>query len=116
MKDLDRIIHEPARLRILTILSSIDVADFNFLCNTLGLTKGNLSSHMDRLEREGYVVINKTFNGKVPHTEFKISEEGRTALHDYWAGIDAIRSMAVSEDEAEDNSEDEDHEEGHSKA
>lgn len=99
MKELDRTIHEPARLRILTILSGIDVADFNFLCNTLGLTKGNLSSHMDRLERAGYVQVTKTFNGKVPHTEFRISEEGRQALEAYWVGIDAIRSMARPEEE-----------------
>ncbi len=116
MKDLDRIIHEPARLRILTILSSIDVADFNFLCNTLGLTKGNLSSHMDRLEREGYVEINKTFNGKVPHTEFKLSDDGRNALQDYWAGIDAIRSMTVTEEADDVVEESGDQDEGQSNA
>ncbi len=99
MSELDRTIHEPARLRILTILSGIDVADFSFLCNTLGLTKGNLSSHMDRLEKAGYVEVNKTFNGKVPHTEFRISTEGRDALDAYWSSIDAIRSMALPEDD-----------------
>ena len=57
MTELDRTIHEPARLRIVTILSGVDVADFNFLLETLGLTKGNLSSHIDRLERAGYVDV-----------------------------------------------------------
>lgn len=93
MNDLDRVIHEPARLRILTILSGLDVADFSFLLNTLGLTKGNLSSHMDKLEKAGYVVINKTFNGRVPHTEFAITQAGRDALTQYWEDLDAIRTM-----------------------
>jgi DNA-binding transcriptional ArsR family regulator len=93
MSDLDRIIHEPARLRILTLLSGLDVTDFNFLCNTLGLTKGNLSSHIDRLERAGFVSVNKSFNGRVPHTEFSITEEGRAALRKYWDDIDAIRAL-----------------------
>lgn len=90
---LDRIIHEPARLRILTILSGVDVADFSFLANTLGLTKGNLSSHMDKLEKGGYVSIEKSFNGRIPHTEFSITSEGRRALSQYWEDIDAIRAL-----------------------
>ena len=68
MTDLDRAIHEPARLRILMILSGVDLADFNFLLSTLGLSKGNLSSHVDRLESAGYVEVRKSFNGKIPHT------------------------------------------------
>ena len=93
MSELDRIIHEPARLRILTILSGVDAADFNFLLNTLGLTKGNLSSHMDKLEKAGYVEIDKRFNGRVPHTEFTITMSGRDALDGYWRALDAIRDM-----------------------
>jgi len=91
--DLDRLIHEPARLRILTILSGVDAADFSFLLSTLGLTKGNLSSHMDKLEKSGYVSITKSFNGRIPHTDFSITEEGRTALERYWEELDAIRGM-----------------------
>lgn len=93
MNDLDRLIHEPARLRILTILSGVDVADFNFLLNTLGLTKGNLSSHMDKLEKAGYVSISKSFNGRMPHTEFTITDNGKDALNQYWIDIDQIRSL-----------------------
>lgn len=93
MNDLDRTIHEPARLRIMTILSGIDAADFNFLLETLGLTKGNLSSHMDRLEKAGYVDVTKSFKGKLPHTEFRLTKAGRDALAEYWAGLDAIRSL-----------------------
>ena len=80
MDDLDRTIHEPARLRILTVLSGVDEADFNFLLNTLGLTKGNLSSHIDRLEKAGYVNVVKSFNG-------------HEALEKYWSELDAIRNM-----------------------
>lgn len=93
MKDLDRTIHEPARLRILMILSGVDVADFSFLLETLGLTKGNLSSHMDKLEKAGYVEVIKSFQGKMPHTDFRLTDEGRNALKAYWAEIDAIRKM-----------------------
>lgn len=93
MGDLNRTIHEPARLRILTILSGVDEADFNFLLNTASLTKGNLSSHMDRLEKAGYVSIKKSFKGRMPHTSFSITEEGAEALKKYWEGLDAIRAM-----------------------
>ena len=93
MNDLDRTIHEPARLRIVTILSGVDVADFNFLLDTLGLTKGNLSSHMDRLDKAGYVEVIKSFKGKIPHTQFRLTKEGRGALEEYWAGLDRIRAL-----------------------
>jgi len=93
MNDLDRTIHEPARLRIVTILSGVDVADFSFLLETLGLTKGNLSSHMDRLEKAGYVEVIKSFKGKIPHTQFRLTKAGQDALAEYWAGLDQIRSL-----------------------
>ncbi|HOK08109.1 MAG TPA: transcriptional regulator [Candidatus Hydrogenedens sp.] len=93
MSELDRIIHEPARLRILTILAGVEASDFNFLLNTLGLTKGNLSSHMDKLEKAGYVKVEKSFNGRIPHTEFQITEKGRDALENYWKELDRIRNL-----------------------
>ncbi|MGC8739009.1 MAG: winged helix-turn-helix domain-containing protein [Candidatus Hydrogenedens sp.] len=93
MTELDRLIHEPARLRILTILAGVEAADFNFLLNTLGLTKGNLSSHMDRLEKAGYVKVEKSFNGRVPHTEFQITPQGKEALEEYWRQLDSIRNL-----------------------
>lgn len=93
MDDLDRTIHEPARLRILTVLSGVDEADFNFLLNTIGLTKGNLSSHIDRLEKAGYVNVVKSFNGRIPHTDFSITQQGQEALEKYWEELDAIRNL-----------------------
>ncbi len=101
MAELDRLIHEPARLRILTILSGVEAADFNFLLNTLGLTKGNLSSHMDRLEKAGYVKVEKSFNGRIPHTEFQITPQGRKALEEYWKQLDFIRNLKAPTDKSE---------------
>jgi DNA-binding transcriptional ArsR family regulator len=91
--DVDRLVHEPARLRILTILSGVESADFNFLVNVLGLTKGNLSSHMDKLETAGYVEVYRTFRGKTPHTDYRLSAAGRKALAGYWKALDGIRNM-----------------------
>ena len=92
MTELDRVIHEPARLRIAMILSGVDMADFNFLLNTLGLSKGNLSSHIDKLEGAGYVEVHKSFNGRIPHTAYRLTGAGRGALADYWATLDHIRA------------------------
>jgi DNA-binding MarR family transcriptional regulator len=92
MSELDRIIHEPVRLRIMAILSGVDCADFKFMLSTLGLSKGNLASHVDKLERAGYVEVEKSFNGKLPHTEYRLTRAGRTALADYWAALDVIRA------------------------
>ncbi len=95
MKDIDRIIHEPVRLRILSILSGIDLADFKFLLSTLGLSRGNLSSHMDKLQQAGYVEVQKGFNGKIPHTDYRITDNGRKALSGYWAALDKIRTSSM---------------------
>ncbi len=80
---LDRVIHEPARMVIVTILSTVEKADFLFLLNTSGLTKGNLSAHLSRLESAGYVTIEKTFKGKMPQTLISLSSEGRSAFEAY---------------------------------
>jgi len=95
MHDLDRTIHEPARLRIMTILSGVNSADFNFLLSTLQLTKGNLSAHVDRLEKAGYLDVQKSFNGKIPHTEYRLTSPGREALAEYWAALDQLRSTTA---------------------
>ena len=91
MADLDPHVHQPTRLRILMLLSGIDTADFNFVLNTLGLSKGNLSSHMDRLERANYVEVTKKFEGKIPNTSYRLTSEGRSSLDAYWQAIDEIR-------------------------
>jgi len=81
--DLDRLIHEPARLLIVTILASLVSADFLFLQRETGLTKGNLSAHLSKLEEAGYVKIEKTFKGKLPLTVCKLTSSGKKALIQY---------------------------------
>ncbi|HEX5839251.1 MAG TPA: transcriptional regulator [Anaerolineales bacterium] len=81
--DLDRLIHEPARLLIVTILSAAASADFLFLQRETGLTKGNLSAHLSKLEEAGYVKIEKTFKGKLPLTVCKLTAAGQKALMQY---------------------------------
>lgn len=81
---LDRILHEPARLMIVTLLSTVDSADFLYLLHQTGLTKGNLSSHLTKLERAGYVDIAKTFQGKIPVTVCRLTEAGHAAFHRYF--------------------------------
>ena len=68
MNDLDRVIHEPARLMLVALLAGVSRADFGWLQRESSLTKGNLSSHLARLEEAGYVEIEKTFRGKIPLT------------------------------------------------
>jgi DNA-binding transcriptional ArsR family regulator len=80
---LDRLLHEPARLVIATLLYVVESADFLFLLRQSGLSKGNLSSHLARLESAGYVQIEKTFRGKIPLTVCRLTAEGREALRRY---------------------------------
>ena len=81
--ELDRLIHEPARLLIVTILSAVASADFLFLQRETGLTRGNLSAHLTKLEEAGYVKIEKTFKGKLPLTICKLTASGQRALTKY---------------------------------
>ena len=83
MTDLDRLIHEPARLRLVALLVGAKEADFLWLLRETGLTKGNLSSHLAKLEEAGYVEIEKTFRGKIPLTIVRLSSAGRQAFQDY---------------------------------
>jgi len=80
---IDRLIHEPARLMILALLYPAEGADFLFLLRQSGLTKGNLSSHLSKLEAAGYVEIVKGYNGKIPHTLIRLTDEGRAAYRRY---------------------------------
>jgi DNA-binding transcriptional ArsR family regulator len=71
---IDRIIHEPARLIILAYLFVVESADFLFLMRQTGLTRGNLSSHMSKLEAAGYVEVKKEFVDKIPHTLLSLTD------------------------------------------
>ena len=81
--DIDRTIHQPARLIIVAILSAVEEADFLYLLQSTGLTRGNLSSHLTRLETAGYVSIEKSFAGKMPRTIGRLTDEGRQTLATY---------------------------------
>jgi DNA-binding transcriptional ArsR family regulator len=80
---LDRMVHEPARLTILLILNDVDEADFLYLQREGGFTQGNLSGHLTRLEDAGYVEIEKKFKGKVPLTMCRLTNGGKAALSGY---------------------------------
>lgn len=86
---VDRVVHEPARLLLLSMLASAEEVEFVFLEKTSGLSKGNLSSHLARLEQAAYLTVHKTFRGRVPSTSFRITPAGRAALHDYRARLRA---------------------------
>ena len=81
--DFDRLIHEPARLVLVANLYVVDEADFVFLARQTGLTAGNISSHMARLEGAGYVAMEKTFVGKRPRTTYMLTKAGRSAFERY---------------------------------
>ncbi len=87
---LDRLVHEPARLAILTVLSQAEYAEFGFLETACRLTKGNLSSHLSKLEAAGLVAIEKRFQGKRPQTRVAITDAGRQALAAYRAQLSAL--------------------------
>jgi DNA-binding transcriptional ArsR family regulator len=81
--DIDRLVHEPARLMIMALLYVVESADFTFLMSQTGLTWGNLSSHLSKLEEAGYVEVEKEFKGKKPHTMLHLTDEGRAAFREY---------------------------------
>jgi len=91
--ELDRLIHEPARLLIVTILSTVESADFLFLQRETELTKGNLSAHLRKLEDAGYVKIQKTFKGKLPLTICKLTAAGTKAVTEYRQQLQSFMDM-----------------------
>ncbi len=88
--DLDRMVHEPARLAILTVLYAAQEVEFLFLLKVTGLSKGNLSIQAQKLEAAGYVQTTKGFRGRIPMTTFSITAEGRKALASYHAQMRAL--------------------------
>ena len=80
---LDRIVHEPARLMILAILSVVESADFLFVLRQTALTRGNLSAHTAKLEAAGYVEVTKQFVEKIPRTLLRLTPKGREAFDEY---------------------------------
>jgi DNA-binding transcriptional ArsR family regulator len=83
LADVDRLIHEPSRTIILAVLAAVESADFLYLQRETGLTKGNLSVHLSKLEEAGYISIEKTYRGKIPMTLCRMTEIGRNAFKNY---------------------------------
>jgi DNA-binding MarR family transcriptional regulator len=84
---IDPLIHAPARLRVMMELAVLKAADFTWLVNETGLSWGNLSSHLAKLEAAGYVAIEKGYRGRKPHTMVSLTDEGRSAFRRYWAAM-----------------------------
>jgi DNA-binding HxlR family transcriptional regulator len=87
---LDRLVHERLRLGILSALSVNQALTFNDLKRLLETTDGNLSVHARKLEEAGYVACTKTFEGRVPRTEYKLTAAGRKALDRYLDHMEAL--------------------------
>jgi DNA-binding MarR family transcriptional regulator len=83
LSEIDRLIHEPARFQVMALLYVIESADFTFIMNQLGLTWGNLSAHITKLEEGGYVAVEKGFKGKRPQTMLSLTKAGRKAFQTY---------------------------------
>lgn len=94
LAELDRLVHDPTRLAILTALAACGGADFLFLQNLTGLTKGNLSAHLSKLEEAGLVEIEKRIVERRPHTFVRLSEGGRKTVREYWARMERLREEA----------------------
>ncbi|HEX9936073.1 MAG TPA: transcriptional regulator [Longimicrobium sp.] len=88
--ELDRLIHERVRLGIVSALAVNASLTFNELKDMMALTDGNLSVHARKLEDAGYVQCSKTFEGRVPRTEFRLTDSGRRALEAYLNHMEAI--------------------------
>jgi DNA-binding MarR family transcriptional regulator len=83
MARIDKLIHEPSRYTLMAYLYVVEVADFLFLLHQTGMTWGNLSTHLSKLEAAGYVIIEKEFLGKKPHTTVRLTDRGRNAFEEY---------------------------------
>ena len=81
--EIDKVVHEPARLKILAQLYVVERADFIFIMRQTGLTQGNVSAHLSKLEHARYVEIKKGFAGKRPHTMISLTKKGREAFKRY---------------------------------
>ena len=90
LADIDQVIHAPARLMVLTYLYVVEHADYVFLIRLTGLTWGNLSTHLNKLEEAGYIEINKQFKGKKPHTTIRLTKQGRAAFRAYKKSLQQV--------------------------
>jgi DNA-binding MarR family transcriptional regulator len=90
LADIDPLIHAPARLMVLTYLYVVDSVDYVFLMRITGLTWGNLSTHLTKLEEAGYIAIEKEFRDKKPHSMICLTDRGRTAFREYKTSMQQV--------------------------
>ena len=96
LSNLDRLIHEPARLAIMTALRACRSVDFVYLQSLTGLSKGNLSQHLSKLEAAGLVEIEKTFVRKMPRTVIRLTKHGRATVERYWRRLKQMQRDATN--------------------
>lgn len=94
MSTLDRLVHEPARLAILTALAACRGCDFVYLQSLTAISKGNLSNHLQKLQDGGLVDIEKGFKGRVPQTTIRLTPRGRVAIERHWKRLEDLRAAA----------------------
>ena len=90
ISNIDRLIHEPSRLTVMAHLYVVENADFLFLVRQTGMTWGNLSVHISKLEAAGYLEVKKEFLGKKPHTVVSLTKKGRAAFESYRKDLEKI--------------------------
>ena len=91
---VDRLVHDPSRLAILSALLGCAEADFQYLLTVTGLSKGNLSSHLSKLEAADLIRIAKGYEGKIPWTRAGLTNEGRTRVEEHWRNLERIRTQS----------------------
>ncbi len=94
LASLDRLLHEPARLAIMTALMACENADFLFLQRLTGLSSGNLSVQITRLEEAEMLSTSKRFVEKRPNTVISLTESGKTAIRSYWEKLESLKKSA----------------------
>jgi DNA-binding MarR family transcriptional regulator len=97
ISEIDQTIHSPTRLKILAFLSIIEGADFTFLLRQTGLTRGNLSANLRKLEEAGYIEVKKEFVDRMPRTLIRLSDEGREAIDSYRENMRQILDELLGE-------------------
>ena len=98
LTNIDRLIHEPARLAVLSVLALVRSADFTYLQAATGLSSGNLSLHLGKLEEAGLITIEKKFVGNRPQTTLRLTKDGKTALRAHFRLIEDTRKAAFKEE------------------
>ena len=92
-KELNPLLHSELRLAVMSLLMSVEEADFVYIREQTGSTAGNLSVQIDKLNKAGYVEVTKTFNGKLPRTVCKITPEGMNAMQEYVEALKSYRKL-----------------------